>query len=223
LLNFDWEGAENDYKRAIELDPNYLQAHTWYALLLLTPLGRQAEARGQMAYTQAGDPDSVLTTTGIALIDRYAGRYEQSNRILESHGNESAPFEPAVEIVAENYLDEQQSKRALELLKSTPPSSDSVRVRDALLAVVYAKAGEKVKANDALRRTLANLHQGYPLSYETAIIYTAFDDHERALDMLEIAFEEREADLVFLNVDPLLAPLRSEGRFKKLLTQMNLQ
>jgi serine/threonine-protein kinase len=223
LLNFDWEGAENDYKRAIELDPNYLQAHTWYALLLLTPLGRQAEARGQMAYTQAGDPDSVLTTTGIALIDRYAGRYEQSNRILESHGNESAPFEPAVEIVAENYLDEQQSKRALELLKSTPPSSDSVRVRDALLAVVYVKAGEKVKANDALRRTLANLHQGYPLSYETAIIYTAFDDHERALDMLEIAFEEREADLVFLNVDPLLAPLRSEGRFKKLLTQMNLQ
>jgi eukaryotic-like serine/threonine-protein kinase len=223
LLNFDWQGAEEDYKRAIQLDPNYLQAHTWYALLLLTPLGRQAEARGQMAYTQAGDPDSVLTTTGIALIDRYAGRYEQSNRILESHGNESPPFEPAVEIVAENYLDEQQSKRALELLKSTPPNSDSARVRDALLAVVYVKAGEKVKANDALRRTLANLHQGYPLSYETAIIYTAFDDHERALDMLEIAFEEREADLVFLNVDPLLAPLRSEGRFKKLLMQMNLQ
>src|SRR5262249_10647810 len=134
LLNFDWEGAENDYKRAIELDPNYLQAHTWYALLLLTPLGRQAEARGQMAYTIARDPDSLLTTTGIALIERYAGRLKQSNQILESHGSESLPFEPAVEIRAENYLDEQQSKRALELLKSAPQTADSGRDRDAILA-----------------------------------------------------------------------------------------
>jgi len=223
LLNFDWDGAENDYKRAIELDPNYLQAHTWYALLLLTPLGRQTEARGQMAYTEARDPDSVLTTTGIALMERFAGRYEQSNQILESHGNESPPFEPAVEIMAENYLDEQQSKRALELLKSTPQTSDSGRERNALLGAVYAKAGDRVKATDALRKTLVNLHQGYPLSYETAIIYTALEDHEKALDMLEIAFDERKTDLVFLNVDPLLAPLRSEQRFKKLLTQMNLQ
>ena len=223
LLNFDWQGAEEDYKRAIQLDPNYLQAHTWYALLLLTPLGRQAEARGQMAYTEARDPDSVLTTTGIAMIERFAGRYEQSNQILESREHELPPFEPAVEMTAENYLDEQQSKRALELLKSIPPNSDSARKRDALLAAVYAKAGEKVKATDALRRTLMNLHQGYPLSYDTALIYTALNDHEKGLDMLEIAFDEREADLVFLNVDPLLAPLRSEQRFKKLLSQMNLQ
>lgn len=223
LLNFDWEGAENDYKRAIELDPNYLQAHTWYALLLLTPLGRRAEARGQMAYAEVGDPDSVLTTTGIAMIERFAGQYEQSNQILKSHGNQSPSFEAAVEMTAENYLDEQQTKRALELLKSTPQISDPARKRDALLAVVYAKAGEKAKATSALQRTLVNLHRGYPLSYETAKIYTALDDHETALDMLEIAFDEREADLVFLNVDPLLAPLRSEQRFKKLLTQMNLQ
>ena len=133
------------------------------------------------------------------------------------------PFEPAVEIMAENYLDEQQSKRALELLKSTPQTSDSGRERNALLGAVYAKAGDRVKATDALRKTLVNLHQGYPLSYETAIIYTALEDHEKALDMLEIAFDERKTDLVFLNVDPLLAPLRSEQRFKKLLTQMNLQ
>jgi tetratricopeptide (TPR) repeat protein len=176
-----------------------------------------------MAYTEARDPDSVLTTTGIALIERFAGRYERSNQILESHRNESPPFEPAVEIMAENYLDEQQNERALEFLKSISPTSDSARERDALLAVVYAKAREMIKATDALRRTLVNLHQGYPLSYETAIIYTALDDHEKALDMLEIAFDERKTDLVFLNVDPMLAPLRSEQRFKRLLTQMNLQ
>ena len=94
-------------------------------------------------------------------------------------------------MTAENYLNEQQSKRALELLKSTPPTSDSARKRDALLAAVYAKAGEG-KATDALRRTLVNLHQGYPLSWETAKIYLALDDHEKALDMLEIAFDERK-------------------------------
>ena len=56
FLNFDWQGAEEDYKRAIELNPNYVAAHTWYGLMLLMPQGRRAEAAAQLAYTRASDP-----------------------------------------------------------------------------------------------------------------------------------------------------------------------
>ena len=86
LLNFDWEGAENDYKRAIELDPNYLQAHTWYALLLLTPQGRQAEARGQLAYAASGRSrfSSDNEWDGHAR-PALPGRSDQSIQMLEPH------------------------------------------------------------------------------------------------------------------------------------------
>ena len=59
FLKFEWQGAEEDYKRAIELNPNYLAAHTWYGLLLLVPQGRRAERRPFVA-TQASDPDSLV-------------------------------------------------------------------------------------------------------------------------------------------------------------------
>jgi eukaryotic-like serine/threonine-protein kinase len=223
LLNFDWEGAEDDYKRAIELNSNYLQAHTWYALLLLTPLGRQSEARGQMAYAQAADPDSDLTIAGAAIVEHFAGRYDQSIQMLEPHVHESTPFEPNIEMLAADFLAEQKSKKAIELLRTTPETSDIARQRSALLAVAYAKDGQKKRASDGLQKILSSLTEDSPLPYEAALIYTALDDHERALDMLDIAFEERESELIFVNVDPLLIPLRSEQRFRKLLTQMNLK
>ena len=56
FLNFDWQGAEEDYKRAIELNPNYVAAHTWYGLMLLMPQGRWAEAAAELAYRRASGP-----------------------------------------------------------------------------------------------------------------------------------------------------------------------
>jgi serine/threonine protein kinase/tetratricopeptide (TPR) repeat protein len=222
LLNFDWEGAENDYKRAIELAPTYLQAHAWFALSLLVPQGRLAEARSQLQYVQSADPDSPMTIDGLAMVEYFSGHPDRSIQMLEPHVRASMPLEPIVETLAESYMEKQESKRAIELLRDTPVEPESVNFREALLAAAYAKAGEKAKALDALQRTMQNLHQGYPLPYETAVIYTALGEHEKALDMLEIAFDERESDLIFLNIDPLLAPIRSEPRFQKLLIQMNL-
>jgi eukaryotic-like serine/threonine-protein kinase len=223
LLNFDWQGGEDDYKRAIELNPGYLQAHTWYALSLLMPQGRLAEARGQLAYVQSADPDSLVTIEGLAMVEQFAGHFDQSSQMLEPHINKSMPFEPMIETMAENDLEKQESRSAIERLKEAPQAPDAANSRQALLAVAYAKAGERAKAIDGLQRTLQSIRQGYPLHYEAAVIYTALDEHESALEMLETASEERESGLIFLNVDPLLAPIRSEPRFQQLLKHINLR
>jgi TolB-like protein/tRNA A-37 threonylcarbamoyl transferase component Bud32 len=223
LLNFDWQGAEDDYKRAIELNPTYIQAHAWYALALLMPHGRFAEARGQMAYVQSADPDSPVTIVGLAMVERFAGHPELSIQLLEPRMNGPRPFEPVVETLALSYLETQEGARAIALLRTTPQAPEFAASREALLAVAYARAGEKARAAEALQRTIQKLHEGYFLPYETAIIYTALNDHERALDMLEAAFDERESELVYLNVNPLLATLHSEPRFQNLLTKMSLQ
>jgi serine/threonine-protein kinase len=222
LLNFDWEGAERDYKRAIELNPSYVQAHAWYALALLAPLGREAEARAQMKYVQSADPDSPLTVAGVPMLEHYGGHIAESIRLLEPHVGGPAPFEPAVETLAKDYLAEGRSRRAIELLKSAPVRADAADDREALLGVAYASAGEEAKAREALAHTLEKVHAGQPLAYEAAEIYSALHDSSRAIEMLQTAFDQRESGLMFINVDPLLFPLRPERGFQMLLKQMNL-
>ncbi|HEX5284230.1 MAG TPA: protein kinase [Bryocella sp.] len=223
LLNFDWEGAEADYKRAIELNPKYPQAHAWYALVLLTPQGREAEARAQMQFVQAADPDSTLALIGAAMIERYSGNTEQSIRILEPHVRGPNPYEPSIELLAEDYLQLQKVKRAMDILHSVPASPDDVDSRDAIRAIAYANTGQTSKATETVQRLAEKVHAGQPRAYQTAEVYTALGNHQKAIEMLQIAFNRKEPELLFLNVDPFLAPLRAEPPFQALLHQMNLQ
>jgi Tfp pilus assembly protein PilF len=176
-----------------------------------------------LAYVQSADPDPLVTIEGLAMVEQFAGHFDQSSQMLEPHINKSMPFEPMIETMAENDLEKQESRSAIERLKEAPQAPDAANSRQALLAVAYAKAGERAKAIDGLQRTLQSIRQGYPLHYEAAVIYTALDEHESALEMLETASEERESGLIFLNVDPLLAPIRSEPRFQQLLKHINLR
>lgn len=223
LLNFDWDGAEADYKRAIELNPNYVEAHAWYALTLLTPQGREAEARAQMKYVQTADPESPVAIHGLSMIDRFSGHTEQAIRLLEPHVTGANPLEPAVETLSACYLQERKPRRAIDIMRSAPVAPDAADSREALLAVAYADAGDTVKATDALRDEVAKVHSGKTIAYETAQIYTALGDYPKAIDMLQIAFDERNSQLIFINVDPFLAPLRANLQFQSLLKQMNLQ
>jgi len=223
FLNFDWEGAEEDYKRAIELNPNYLAAHTWYGLMLLMPRGRRAEAAAQLAYTQASDPDSLVTTASLATMNYLAGDFDKSIALIESRVRARPPFEPAFQVLAVDYLAKNMNDRVIDLLESDSLSEEIVRQRAVPLGIAYARTGMKAKAAAKLKIVESSVRDGYFLSYEAAGLYTALNDHQRALDMLELAYTRRESNLVFLNVDPLVAPLRSEPRFIKLLGLMNMR
>jgi hypothetical protein len=74
-----------------------------------------------------------------------------------------------------------------------------------------------------LQRIMKDLHHDDSLPYEAAIIFTALNDHDKALEMLQLALNQREPTIVFLNVDPQLASLRSDQGFRQLLAQMNLE
>jgi serine/threonine-protein kinase len=223
LLNFDWDGAEADYKRAIQLDPNYMQAHAWYALELLTPEGREAEARAQMKFVQAKDPESLVAIVGLSVIEQITGHTEESNRLLQPLLNPSQPFESIVEIMSKNYLQENRGKHAIDLLRSLPVAPEDTDSREAHLAIAYALTGEPAKATQILQRLLEKVRAGEPSADQTAELYSALGDHKKAIEMLQIAVNKREPGVLFLNVDPLLAPLRGEQQFQTLLQQMHLQ
>ncbi len=223
LLNFDWAGAEEDYKRSIALNPTYLQAHTWYALLLLLPQSRQAEARAQLAYVRAMDPDAPMTLVGFGMLDYFSGHSQELIHTLLPRASSGTSFEPLIEVLAEGYLDRNSTRQALQLLQTAPADADAAVSRQALLAVTYAKAGQQDRATEALQTLLRSVGKGAPLHYEAAVAYTALGDHQHALKMLDLAFAEREPEVVFLNVTPLLAALHGEREFVSLVGQMKLQ
>jgi TolB-like protein/tRNA A-37 threonylcarbamoyl transferase component Bud32 len=223
FLNFDWRGAEEDYKRSVELNPNYLAAHTWYGLMLLMPEGRRAEAAAQLAYTQVSDPDSLVTIASLATMNYLAGNFDKSIAVIEPRIHTKPSFEPAFQVLAVDYLAKNMNDRVIGLLEADSLSEEIVRQRAVPLGIAYARTGLKAKAVAKLKIVESSVRDGYFLSYEAAGLYTALNDHQRALDMLELAYARRESNLVFLNVDPLIAPLRSEPRFIRLLRLMNMR
>ena len=220
FLNFDWQGAENDYKRAIELDPNYITAHTWYGLALLMPLSRPAEAASQLAYTQAADPNALVTTISLATLNYLSGNPDKAIDLIHSRIHE--PFEPAIQVLAVAYLAKNMNDKVISMLEGNSLPQDVIRQRAVPLGIAYARSGQRAKALEQLKIAEAAVQDGYFLSYETAALYTVLDNRQKALDMLELAYERRESNIIFLNVNPLLFPLHSEPRFKKLLQKINI-
>ncbi len=220
ILNFDWQGAETDYKRAIELDPAYITAHTWYGLALLMPLSRPAEAASQLAYTQAADPNSLVTTISLATLSYLSGNPDKAIEIVDSHIHQ--PFEPAIQVLAVAYLAKNMNDKVIAMLEGNSLPQDVIRQRAVPLGIAYARSGQKAKALQQLKIAESAVEEGYPLSCETAALYTVLDNHQKALDMLELAYERRESNIIFLNVNPLLLPLHSEPGFKKLLQKANI-
>ena len=198
LLNFDWGGAEEDYKRSIALNPTYLQAHTWYALLLLLPQNRQAEARAQLAYVRSMDPDAPMTLAGLGMVDYYSGRSQDLIHRLQPLAGKGTSFEPLIEVLAEGYLDRDNPRQALQVLQTAPVDADAAVPRQAIVAVAYARAGEREEATKALQIVLRSLGKGAPLHYDAAVAYTALGDRQHALKMLDVSFAEREPELVFV-------------------------
>ncbi len=222
FLDFDWKGAEEDYRRAIELNPNYLPAHTWYGLLLLIPMGRYEEAAGQMAYVHAADPDALVTTVAFATEQFFAGDFNESIRLLKATLKTTPGFEPAKVVLSLNYLAERDNQAVINLFAATSAPPGAIRQRALLLGTAYAQSEQSAKALEQVELKDSGMENG-ELLYEKAAFYTALNDHDKALELLNQAYDLRESDLVFMNVDPRLASLRKEPGFRNMLKRIKLQ
>jgi serine/threonine protein kinase/tetratricopeptide (TPR) repeat protein len=222
FLNFDWSGAEQDYKRTLELNPNYTTAHNWYALTVLIPQGRQAEARVQLSYTATADPDSLVTAFSLATMSYFGGGYDEAIALVEPRVQSAGDFEPVRKLLAYCYLAKNLNEKAASLLETREASKEILDGRAALLGVAYSRMGQNRNADREVAIVESGIHDGLPRAYEAAELQAARGNASRALDMLELAYARRESNIVFLNVDPMLAPLRSEPRFIRLLGRINL-
>ena len=218
---WDWSGAEREYKRAIELNPNYAPAHQGYGTYL-EALGRFDEAIAERKRAQELDPLSAFRTADVGYPFYWAGQYDQAiehyRRALELDPN----FFWGYLWIGEAYVEKGMHEEAItEIRKAVALSAGNARVL-ATLGYAYAVSGRRREALEALNELKVRSQQSYVSPYFIALIYAGLGENDRTLDWLEKAYQERHPYLAFLKVEPVFRNLRSDPRFQDLVRRVGL-
>jgi TolB-like protein/DNA-binding winged helix-turn-helix (wHTH) protein/Flp pilus assembly protein TadD len=221
LDGFDWDfdAADKEFRRAIELNPGYATAHHWYAWHL-SLLGRFDEAIAEMKKAQNLDPLSLIINADLAellgLAHSYDDSIRQSLKTIEIDPN----FALAHNQLAQAYLQKHMYVEAVaELQKAVTLSGDSPTCI-ANLARAYVASGKRSEAIKLLGDLKKRSSTGYSNASEIAMIYASLGDTDQAMNWLEKGFEERFNPGVLLR--PGFDPLRSDPRFKNLVRRIGL-
>jgi serine/threonine-protein kinase len=223
LRDFDWNAAEKYFNRAIQIDAGYIPAHTSYAFYVLTARRRFAEARAQYAYADRSVPRVVGVDVNEAIAEYFARHFDESAQRAEALRKIHPEIEVLVELLADDFLGMDQPARAVALINSSSAKSEDTKIsRDAMLGVAFARLGQKGKARRILNQIEKSRKPNFNLNFHLAALAAALGDKSRAFAFLQDAYDARQVSVLFLDVDALVDPLRSDPRFQQMLIKLNL-
>ncbi len=221
--DWDWKGAEREYRRAIELNPSYATAHQWYAGYL-GARGRHDESIAENKQAQELDPLSPIIGADLGINFISARQYDQA---IEE-------FQKALEmdpnyIVAHLFLGlaytgkEMYDEAIAELQKAQTLSGDDDSLITVFLGVIYSLSGKKDEAKKILNEVIELSKHSYVSPLCISLIYVGLGQKDQAFEWLEKAYDERDHWMSSLKVLPILDSIRSDPRFIALLKKMGLE
>jgi TolB-like protein/DNA-binding winged helix-turn-helix (wHTH) protein/tetratricopeptide (TPR) repeat protein len=217
----DWVGSEAEFKRALELNPNYANAHHWYALNLLW-MGRPDEAVDEANRARNLDPLSLIINANLGFILGVVHHDDSGIKQIRKTLDMDPNFSLAHYRLGQIMILKGMNKEAIpELEKAVALSGGSPRAT-AELGLAYAQLGNKKQALKLLDDLKQRSKQRYVSPFNLAVIYGAVGDKNQALEWLEKAHEQRSPSLVLLNLSPAFRSLRSEPRFVELVRRTGL-
>ncbi len=224
LYDWDWPGAEHEFKRALELSPGDADAHFAYSVAYLTPLERLDEALAEIQRALALDPLSPYVITAAGMV--YSDRRENDQAVVE--------YRKPIELDP-RFFHAYDEWRALEIARGRPAAVDAVTeaMRKAFPNVdetsVWARRaaqpGRQAEARAMVENWIAQCarNQRPGKSSYAAEIYAGIGEKDLAFLWLGKAYEERNPLLSYAKVMPYYDPLRSDARFGALLAKLGLQ
>ena len=224
LVNYDWNwaAAEKEFKRSIELKPDYATAHEWYAIHYLLNTGRLEEAVQEMKKALELEPASLIMNSFMGATLYYTGRYdeamEQCRRTIEMDPNFAVPHWHLGLVYEQKKLFD----AAIEEFKKATSLSGGSPLMKAALGRAYAESQKKLEARQILGELNELSKQNYVSSYEVATIHVALGENEQAFQLLEKAYAEHSFHLIRLNMSPYLKPISSDRRFQDLAQRIGL-
>jgi TolB-like protein/Tfp pilus assembly protein PilF len=220
--DWDWAGAEREFKRAIELNPNYATAHQWYGELL-GDLERNDESLAERKWALTLDPLSPIINSELGISYYEARHYDRAVEEFRKAAELYPDFSPAHSFLAMAYESIGHYDEAIAECRKAIDLARSDHYLLTQLARMYARSGRQTDARQLLgEMTNDSEHRYFPRTH-IAAIYMALGDKERALEWLEKAYNERDWGLPIARSFPDFDDLRSDPRFQDLLKRMNLQ
>jgi len=220
VREFDWSGAERDFKRALELSPSSADTYALYGRLC-AGLGRYDEAIALQQRAHELDPLAqrmdVLTTM------LRAGRYDQAVSAAEEAVELDPDYDRARATLGWAYFLSGKMAEGLAELQRAVALAPENTIWLGQLGQAYAMAGDAEKAQAKLRELEERARGTYVSPYHFAYVYTGLGDSDRAMDWLERAVAERTGPAYGIKGSFLLAPLQKHPRFRALLRQMKLE
>jgi serine/threonine-protein kinase len=222
LYEWDWERAESQFKRAIDLNPNYATAHHWYSVFL-NVMGRYDESIDKIKRAQELDPGSNIINTDAGHPYYYMRRYDQAikafQRVLAMDQGFWRPHWDLARTYSQKEMYEEalaEIQKAKNLLKGWQPWIEWSR------GIIYARMGQREEAEQVLKGMLERSKQGYVPPTDFAALHFALEENDQGFVWLDQAHKGRDGFLVWLRVDPFYDSIRSDPRFTDMLKKMGL-
>jgi eukaryotic-like serine/threonine-protein kinase len=225
---WDWEGAEEQFKKALELKPGYATAHQWFGVYL-SEMGRHDESLEHRKRALDLDPLSLSISTGVGRAYFWARRYDEGLKHLEKTLERDPKYADTHWSLGLCYEGKKMYpeaisayQRAISLSKTTEfPEGKPEMIAN--LGHAYAVSGKRSEALKIIEQLQELINrQSYVSPYSIALIHAALEDVDEAFKWLDQAYRERDESFIHLKVDPRLDHLRSDPRFMERLRLINL-
>jgi len=216
---WEWASSEGEFKRAIQLNPGFAEAHHQYSHYL-TAMGRSSESLAESLRALELDPLSLVLNGHLAWHYLYARQYDQAIQQCQKTAELDRNYPETADFRGLAYEQKGMYREAIaELQMAVNLSGNSPHIK-AELGHAYAIAGETTPALDILDELKRGSTETHISSYDIAVIYIGLGRKDQALEALENAYQERSEWLRYVKVDPRLDPLRGDPRFEKLANQV---
>jgi TolB-like protein/Flp pilus assembly protein TadD len=218
---WNWSRAESEYRRAIELNPNYATARHWYSIQL-SILGSHDEAVTEAKRALELDPLSLIIQANLGGRYLRAGRYDEAISECQKALDMDASFAVAHYCIGFARLQKGQLPDAIAALKSAAQLSQGDPESLSALGYAYAVSGNTKEASKIIRQLQESSNGKYYPAYYIALVDAGLGQKQDALSSLARAYEHRSAELAFAKTEPMLASLRGEAKFRDLLLRVGL-
>jgi len=213
--------AAREYRRAIELNPNYATAHQWYGVAYLAKMERFDEAIAELKQGQKLDPLSLAINTDVGNTYLQARQYDKAIEQLRKTIEMDQSFYFAHALLGMAYQMKGDFHDAIAEYQKARTLNDDPFVL-ALLGNIHAVSGRKDEALKILDQLNQLSKQRFVYAYGVALVYVGLGDKDQAFQWLEKSFQNHEARINRLRVDPLFDSVRSDARYADLIHRIGL-
>jgi serine/threonine-protein kinase len=220
--DWDWHGAERAFKRTIALNPEYATAHQWFSEFL-TVMGRHVEARAEIERALELDPLSLIINAVSGRLYQWAGHDAEAIKVFKKTLEMDPDFLPAHDFLFQSYLRMGMLDESFDHFSVAYSEYYDLTNREReKVQTLYKESGWNGVVPFMIAKLEARSKAKHVPQWHMSIYYVIVEDHERALDYLEKAYQTRNPNMVHIGVEPPFEVLHSEPRLQALLRKVGL-